>query len=132
MKRVLLVVAVAAAVAPSAADPASRGRQYPWFHLASRAVYCHVDVSDRRFPLLCWRPVSGYVVAMAPKGKVQTATLRRWRKNWEDSSPILRKGKSWRYPGFRCTVATSGRQIKCVNQRNHGWTLGPGKAKRVF
>ena len=129
MRRALLLVAFAALVVPAGADSA---RPFPWFHLASRAVYCHIDASDPRVPLLCWRPITGYLVAMTPTGRVRTETARKWRKYWEDSSPILRKGRTWRYAGFVCTARPDGRQLKCTNTKKHGWTLGPGKAKRLF
>jgi hypothetical protein len=129
VRRALLVAALAALLAPAAADPA---RPYPWFHLGTRAVYCHVDLNDPRFPLLCWRPITGYLVAMAPAGKVKTETSRKWKKNWEDASPILRKSRTWRYGGFVCAVRPDGRQITCTNKKKHGWTLGPGKAKQLF
>jgi hypothetical protein len=129
VRRSLVLAAFASLVIPAAADSA---RQYPWFHLGTRAVYCHVDLNDPRLPLLCWRPITGYVVAMSPTGRVKTETSRKWKKNWEDTSPILRMGKSWRYGGFKCTVRPDGRQITCINKKKHGWALGPAKAKRLF
>ena len=125
----LVLVAVAGGLLVPAGAQAANPR-IPWFHLGNRAVYCHVDVGSNPPILGCWRPGSGYVVSMASRSVVHHVTTRQYRHVYEDSSPVLRKGKSFRYKGFRCV--SSGRAITCSNLHHHGWRLGAGSLRRVF
>ena len=40
----------------------------------------------------------------------------------------LRDGDSWRRPGIRCTMRTSG--LRCTNLDKHGFSLPDGRVKR--
>ena len=124
----VLVAVVLGVLVPAGAQAANP--RIPWFHLRSRAVYCHVDLASNPPILGCWRPSSGYVVSMAARSVVHKATTRQWRHVYEDTSPVLRKGKAFRYKGFRCV--SSGTAITCTNLHHHGWRLGGGSVRRVF
>jgi hypothetical protein len=130
VKRMLVLVAALAAMLSTAATAATTKPYTPWFHLANRAVYCHVDLASTPLVLGCWRPSSGYVVSMASRSVVHHATTRRFRHVYEDSSPVLRKGRPFVYKGFRCT--SDGKAITCRNLHQHGWRLGGGAQRRVF
>jgi hypothetical protein len=112
---------------PPAAAPMS---PIPWFHLKSRSVYCHVDLTDPVRPLVCWKPRTGFSIFMKPRGSVHTLTLRKWRHFYEDSSPVLRKGGSFNAQGFRCSY--NGESLTCRNVKKRGFVLGPGSRRRVF
>jgi hypothetical protein len=127
----MLVVVALAATCVSAASAAKPKKPFiPWFHLGNRAVFCHVDVGSTPFVLGCWRASSGYVVSMTARSVVHHTTTRKFHRYYEDSSPVLRKGKVWLYKGFRCT--SDGKAITCRNLKKHGWRLGGGRERRVF
>jgi len=126
----LVLVALAAALAAPAAQAMPAKPYIPWFHLGNRTVYCHVDLASQPLVLGCWRSSSGYVVSMTARSVVHHATTPKFRHAYEDSSPVLRKGHTFRYKGFRCT--SDGKAITCRNLHSHGWRLGGGKVRRVF
>ena len=127
----LVLFALAAAIASTAAQGAKPRKPFiPWFHLGTRAVYCHVDVGSHPLVLGCWRSSSGYVVSMTARSVVHHATTRKFHHAYEDSSPVLRKGTRWNHYGFRCS--SDGKAITCRNLKSHGWRLGGGKERRVF
>jgi hypothetical protein len=129
VKRLFVLVALAATFVP-AATAAKPKAKIPWFHLGTRAVYCHVDLGSQPLVLGCWRASNGYVVSMTARSVVHHLTTRQYRHAYEDASPVLRKGVVWRWAGFRCT--SDGKAITCRNLKGHGWRLGGGAVRRVF
>jgi len=117
-----------ALVMPPVATPAVP--RIPWFHLKSRSVYCHVDQTTVPQPLVCWKPRTGFSIFMNPRSSVHTLTLRKWRRVYEDSSPVLRKGGKFTFKTFRCSY--NGDALTCRNGKKRGFVLGPGNKRRVF
>jgi hypothetical protein len=130
VKRMLVLAAVVAAALPAAAHPAKPRLIHPWFHLGNRKVYCHADLGSAPIAFGCWRPASGLVASMLSRSVVHHTTTRQFRHYYEDSSPVLRKGKTWKYKGFTCK--SSGTAVTCTNLHHHGWTLGAGTVRRFF
>jgi hypothetical protein len=44
-------------------------------------------------------------------------------------TPTIAYGRTWRRPGFACTVRTT--EVRCVNRRGHGFALRIGR-QRLF
>jgi hypothetical protein len=137
----LAVLAVAAALAASTASASST--RFPSFRMPSRNIAC-AYIADRTYggPMLRCDLLSGLrptprarcryegswsAVTMKPRSRAHPICISD--TVYDNRSPILAYGRTWRRGGFTCTSRRAG--LTCRNLRGHGLFLSR-RSWRVF